>query len=68
VKKFAALLLLVFGLFAGGCALGLPISPLLFLLKNDPPPMREATPNAPTPPADTPTPAVTTPDNANATV
>jgi hypothetical protein len=62
VKKFAALLLLALGLLTGGCTFGLPISPLLFLLKNDPLPMREATPDAPVTPANAPVPVGTAPD------
>jgi len=64
VKKFTPLLLLVSGLLTGGCSFGLPISPLMFLLKNDPPPLRQ---NAPSLPADAAAPDTATAPAANAT-
>ena len=63
VKKITTGLLLVSGLLSGGCTFGLPISPLLFLLKNDPPAQREAPPSLPAPA----TPGDTVPDGAVAT-
>jgi hypothetical protein len=68
VKKLISVLMLVAGLLTGGCSMGLPISPLMLLLmKNDPAPLREGTPNAPVAPQSPATPTVTASDSANVT-
>ncbi len=43
------------GALSGGCALGLPISPLMFLIKDQPPALRETTPATPQPAPNAPT-------------
>jgi len=57
VKKSLSIILLVLGLFFSGCA-ALPFSPWWLLIKNQPAPLNEATPDAPQPmqPMPTPTP------------
>ncbi|HVU38667.1 MAG TPA: hypothetical protein VHC95_10050 [Opitutales bacterium] len=49
MKKALPLALLALGLFSGGCAVGVPISPLMFLLKDQPAPLHRPTPDAPEP-------------------
>lgn len=67
MKKPAAIVFVGLALLAGGCALGIPISPLMFLLKNDPAPTLQGAPgDAPLPgPTATPEGLV---DNNGATV
>ena len=59
-KKPAAILLLGIALLSGGCNFGLPISPLMFLIKDDPAPMQQATPDNLTQPGPAVSPATTT--------
>ena len=55
VKTIAILMLAATALFSSGCSLGIPISPLMFLLKNDAPTINQTVPGSAAMPAVTPT-------------
>ena len=44
MKKRVTLAVLALALLSGGCAVGIPISPLMLLLKNDPAPTPQIAP------------------------
>ncbi len=68
MKKRVCILLLAFGVLSGGCSLGLPISPLLFLLKNDSPNIQQTAPASLTPADSAPAAEPSQVADANATV
>jgi len=66
VKKFLSLGLLSLAFFVGGCSI--PLSPLWLLIKDQPAPIKEATPDAPQPAQIAPLPTPVMDEDTNGTV